>query len=87
MIIDDNEKDKNADIKKQAQKLELDIKEAEKELETVKDKCNHPAEHRKIKDTNPEGSSDLKNTCDLCGHEMGYPSKEELDKYFKKPSN
>ena len=76
-------KDQNDVIKKQANDLEKTIKEKTKELEVIQDSCNHPKESIKLKDMNPNGSSDIRKYCDLCGHLIGYPSKIEMEDWIK----
>ena len=31
---------------------------------------------------NPGGSSDIRKYCDLCGHVLGYPNKQEMDAWI-----
>lgn len=76
-----NENNKQEDIKQQVNKLEDSIKEQVKELKEIQNACKHPNESIKIKDANPTGASDIRKCCDLCGHVLGYPSKEELDEW------
>jgi len=74
-------KEKEGKIKKDAEELEQVIKESEKELLMIQKNCKHPENEHKLKDVNPEGTADIRNTCGLCGLLLGYPSKEQMDKW------
>lgn len=77
--MEDHKKEKEEQIKQQADKLEKSIKDQVKELQDIQYSCAHPKESIKIKDTNPGGASEVRKYCDLCGHVLGYPTKKELD--------
>jgi len=77
----DSKKEKEDLIKKQTTNLEQTIKDTAKELEELQKSCLHPKESHKIKDINPEGSSDIRKVCGLCNHIMGYPTKDEMDEW------
>ena len=63
------------------EELEQVIKKTTKELDELQKNCSHPKESVKIKDINPESSSDIRKICGICNHILGYPSKEEMDKW------
>ena len=50
-----------------------------KEKQTLQDNCNH--EKRKVKFEN--GTNTMKTYCEVCGKELGYPTKEEVDEFLK----
>lgn len=82
MEENDHKKEQKEVIKKQATELEKSIKEKTKELQEVQNSCKHPTESVRIKDMNPSGASDIRKYCDLCGHVMGYPNKQEMDDWI-----
>jgi len=82
MEENNHKKEQEEVIKKQATELENSIKEKTKELEVVQNSCKHPEESVKIRDINPGGASDIRKYCDLCGHVLGYPNKQEMDNWI-----
>tara|TARA_Y100000389_G_C17434286_1_gene504533 strand:+ start:1046 stop:1279 length:234 start_codon:yes stop_codon:yes gene_type:complete len=67
------------DLKKKIEELEEIKKECEKQIERIQSKCTHS--NYIIKSINPEGNI-IRRICTGCGKEIGYPTKEELDKYL-----
>ena len=50
-----------------------------KEKQTLQDNCKH--EKRRVKFEN--GTNTMKTYCEICGKELGYPTKEEVDEFLK----
>jgi hypothetical protein len=69
--------DRNDEIRKRAEELSRQIKNTEKELNSLRNLCNH-SEYT-IKDVNfDSGSSKLRRVCKFCNKTLGFPSDEDL---------
>jgi len=70
--------EKENEIKKKTEELSEIIKESEEELKELRKDCRHL--EYKIKDVNTDSSIlELRRVCSVCGHMLGFPSKEDLE--------
>jgi len=81
MLNNDLNKEKDEQVKRHIGHLEGIIKEAQKEIDELRDSCRHTSVS--IKDINPEGGSTLRKVCDVCGRILGYPGHSDLEEYRK----
>ena len=67
------------DKKQKIDILNNQINVLNKEKQTLQDNCKH--EKRKVKFEN--GTNTMKIYCEICGKELGYPTKEEVEEFLK----
>lgn len=77
--MNNNNDDKNDEIKKTVAGITNDIKSQEKQLEEIRKECDHPEKEVKLKLTGDGvGSPQLRKVCNVCGQVVGYPGPEEI---------
>jgi hypothetical protein len=74
---DEGSKEESSNISRQAEDIRKNIKNLEKELDTIQNGCNHP--DYVIKNCPTQSSTfQLKRVCTKCTKEIGYPTQEEI---------
>lgn len=69
--------DSKASITKQAEEIKKNIKNLERELDSIQGECNHP--DYVIKNCPTQTTTfQLRKVCTKCTKEIGYPSQEEI---------
>ena len=67
-------------LRSKVDKIENQVKDLEKEKEEIQNDCKHKGDTFVQFDK----SNSMKKYCSICKHELGYPSKEEQDKFLGK---
>jgi transcription initiation factor IIE alpha subunit len=65
-------------LRSQIDKIEKEVKVLEKEKEAIQTECKHKGETYVAFDE----TNSMKKYCSTCRRELGYPSKEEQDKFL-----
>jgi len=66
------------DNAKKINDIEQQIKSLEKEKKVIQDSCSHKETHVKFE----EGTNNMRLYCCECKQQVGWPSKEEIDKFL-----
>ena len=67
-------------LRKQVEGIEKEVKNLEKEKEEIQNDCKHKGDTFVQFDK----SNSMKKYCSECKRELGYPTKEESDKFLGK---
>lgn len=74
--------DKDKEVKKKTKQLQLLIEKYNKELDKVRDVCQHKDIDVKLTFDENGASKGLRTFCKSCDKIIGYPTKAQQDKFY-----